>query len=67
MNNKLNIQLTLDEANIIIESLAAQPYGRVYELVGKIQAQAREQLSAQVQSTAAAEAKQESKNGATAN
>jgi hypothetical protein len=64
--NKLNIQLTIDELNLIIESLGGQPYMRVYNLIENIQKQATEQLSAAT-SAAAGTAKQEAKNGAAAN
>lgn len=62
--NKLNIQLTIDELNLIIESLGSQPYMRVYNLIGNIQQQATDQLSA---APPAGNAKQEAKNGAVAN
>lgn len=64
--NKLNIQLTIDELNVIIESLGGQPYVRVYDLIGNIQQQATEQLSATA-AAAAGPVKQEAKNGVAAN
>lgn len=63
--NKLNIQLTIDELNLIIESLGGQPYMRVYNLIENVQRQATDQLSAAA--ATAGTAKQEAKNGAAAN
>ena len=40
----IQLQLTLDEINVILEALGDAPYGRVHELVGKIQQQASGQL-----------------------
>jgi hypothetical protein len=41
-NIKLN--LTLDEINIVLESLGQMPYVRVYQLITKIQQQTAPQL-----------------------
>jgi len=45
--NNLNFQLTVDEANLIIESLGSQPYTRVHALITKMHIQASEQIEAQ--------------------
>jgi hypothetical protein len=63
--NKLNIQLTIDELNLIIESLGGQPYMRVYSLIENIQKQATEQLTAATASNGVV--KQDAKNTAPAN
>jgi hypothetical protein len=44
--NSINLNLSIDEANLVLESLGEMPYRRVYELVVKIQQQASEQLKA---------------------
>ena len=43
---ELTLVLTVEEANIILDSLGNMPFRSVYQLVGKIQAQAGEQLGA---------------------
>jgi hypothetical protein len=43
--NKVTINLSIDEANLVLEALGDMPYRRVYELVVKIQQQASEQLN----------------------
>lgn len=43
--NKVTMNLSIDEANLVLEALGNMPYRRVYELVAKIQQQASEQLS----------------------
>lgn len=47
MEQKLNIQLSLDEANTILEALGHMPYQRVYRIVESIQQQAAQQLQPQ--------------------
>ena len=42
----LNFELTLDEANLILNSLAKAPYEQVAGLIGKLQQQAEPQLQA---------------------
>jgi hypothetical protein len=64
--NELNIKLTVDEVNLIMESLGHLPYLRVFELIGNIQNQAREQLGSAQQAAPAVKA-QEAKNGTPAN
>lgn len=41
---KITLELTIDEANIILGSLGQQPYVRVSDLIQKIQAQGVLQL-----------------------
>lgn len=43
--NEINLQLTIDEANLILEALGNLPFVKVYALIGKIQQQAGQQLS----------------------
>ncbi len=40
----LKLDLTLDDINLILESLGALPFARVYSVIGRIQEQARAQL-----------------------
>ena len=42
----VNLQLSIDEANLILEALGNMPYSRVYALIAKIQEQASQQLRA---------------------
>ena len=41
---EINLKLTIDEANLILEALGEQPFRKVYGLIGKIQQQANIQL-----------------------
>jgi hypothetical protein len=41
----ITLHLSLEEANLILESLGNLPFVKVYALIGKIQEQARQQLS----------------------
>ncbi|MEO1451980.1 MAG: hypothetical protein AAFV07_20785 [Bacteroidota bacterium] len=41
---KITLTLTLDETNLILKALGEQPFNSVYELIGKIQHQATDQL-----------------------
>ena len=43
--NELELKVTVDEANLILEALGQMPFKQVYALVGKIQEQANRQLS----------------------
>jgi hypothetical protein len=45
-NEELNLKLTTDEINTVLESLGSQPFTKVYGLIGKIQKQATEELNA---------------------
>ena len=42
---ELTFQLTIDEANLILEALGNMPFKRVFPLIGKIQNQASSQLT----------------------
>lgn len=42
--NDIHLKLTVDEVNVIFEALGQQPFAKVYELIGKINEQADEQL-----------------------
>ncbi len=41
---EINLQLTIEEANLVLEALGNLPFARVYALIGKIQEQAGQQL-----------------------
>jgi hypothetical protein len=41
----ITIHISLEEANLILESLGNLPFVKVYALIGKIQEQAHQQLS----------------------
>ena len=43
--NEVTLNLSINEANLVLEALGEMPYRRVYELVVKIQQQASEQLN----------------------
>ncbi len=43
----IQLRLTIDELNLVLEGIGNLPFARVFALVGKIQAQAGEQLQAQ--------------------
>ncbi len=40
----MQIEITVDEANLILEALGQLPFVKVYALIGKLQEQARTQL-----------------------
>lgn len=42
--SQLSLNLTVDEINLILDALGQRPYAEVFQLVGKIQAQAEAQL-----------------------
>ena len=42
---ELTMNFTVEELNLILESLGNQPFNKVYRLIEKIQAQAAPQLS----------------------
>ena len=44
---EMQLSVTIDEANLILEALGNLPFTKVYELIGKIQEQASEQLAAE--------------------
>ena len=43
MEQKLNIQLSLEEANTVLEALGHMPFMRVYSIIESIQVQAQQQ------------------------
>ena len=47
MSEKMEIQISLsiDEANILLEALGKQPFNQVFQIIGKIQQQASIQLN----------------------
>ena len=49
----ITLHLSIEETNLILESLGNQPFVKVYALIGKIQEQARQQLSGNSVSDAA--------------
>jgi hypothetical protein len=44
--NNLKLELSIDDINLILESLGQQPFARVFQLIGRIQEQARAQVEA---------------------
>jgi hypothetical protein len=54
--NEITLQITVDEANLILEALGNLPFVRVYALIAKLQQQAREHLNAGGAAAAADEA-----------
>jgi hypothetical protein len=44
---EIQLRLTIDDLNLVLEGIGNLPFARVFALVGKIQAQAGEQLQAQ--------------------
>lgn len=43
-NEKISLELSVDEVNIILKALGAMPFNQVYELIGTIHQQANKQL-----------------------
>ena len=41
---EIQLKLTIDDVNLILEAAGALPFARVYALIGKIQEQAAQQL-----------------------
>ena len=44
---EIQLQLSIDELNLVLEGIGNLPFARVFALVGKIQAQAGAQLQVQ--------------------
>lgn len=44
-NQTIDLKLTIDEINVILEGLGGMPFVKVHRIIGKIQQQAGEQLS----------------------
>ncbi|MBC7977170.1 MAG: hypothetical protein H7138_19520 [Myxococcales bacterium] len=40
----LQLELTIEDANLILEALGALPFAQVYGLIGRIQERARKQI-----------------------
>ena len=40
----IELKLSVEEINIVLNALANRPYGEVYQLIGKIQADAEKQM-----------------------
>jgi hypothetical protein len=40
----IQLELSIDETNLILEALGALPFVRVYALIGRIQERARQQI-----------------------
>jgi hypothetical protein len=54
---EISLSISVDEANLILESLGQLPFVRVYALIAKVQRQARTQLeTGQTRNGAAGEA-----------
>ena len=51
MNKTINFELTIDQANIIMEALGRMPYVQVTSLVDELRKQAQTQLDTQVEPT----------------
>lgn len=45
--SSIKLELTVDEVNMILDSLGNLPFSKVFQLIGKIQQQAAEQLNGQ--------------------
>lgn len=45
--NELNIKMSVQELNTVLEALGNQPYLQVFELISKLHIQAQEQLKAE--------------------
>ncbi len=43
-SKKINLHLSVDQTNLILEALGQLPFVKVYELIGSIQGQAKAQL-----------------------
>lgn len=46
---KITLELNLEEVNLILGALSEQPFKTVFELIGKVNIQANEQLSQQME------------------
>lgn len=40
----INLRMSVDEVNLVLEGLGSLPFVRVYELIAKVRQQARDQL-----------------------
>jgi len=48
---KITLELDIDEVNLILGALSEQPFKTVFELIGKVNSQANEQLSKKEEET----------------
>ena len=55
---EINLQITVDEANIVLEALGNLPFAKVFALIANIQKQAGEQISTEEQQTKTDNAKE---------
>ena len=53
-NREIDLQVSVDEVNLILEALGNLPFVKVYALIGKIQQQANQQINAAERPTDAA-------------
>ena len=44
-DKNINLIVTVDQTNLILEALGQLPFVKVYELIGSLQAQAKSQLN----------------------
>lgn len=47
---EINLILTIDEANLVLEALGNLPFVRVFNLIGKVQEQSSQQIDKENQS-----------------
>ncbi len=52
----INLKISIEEANLILQALGNLPFVKVYALIGKVQEQAGQQLSAEGQASEADDA-----------
>lgn len=43
--NHIQLDLTIEDTNLILEALGALPFAQVYALIGRIQERARQQIA----------------------
>jgi len=48
----ITIELSIDDTNLVLQALGQLPFVKVYELIGRIQAQAAPQVQAAAPATA---------------
>lgn len=60
---KVTFTVTLDEANLLFKSLGRMPFEQVYELIGKMNEQANQQLTGNASVTPFVKTERTEKNG----
>ncbi|CAN5918005.1 hypothetical protein BH11BAC7_BH11BAC7_37150 [soil metagenome] len=60
---KVTFTVSLDEANLLFKSLGRMPFEQVYELIGKMNEQANQQLSGNASVTPFVKNENSDKNG----